>query len=42
MSRETVEVVRRWVGAYNRRDMEGLLELSASDREGSSLRDPIK
>ena len=28
MSQEHVEVVRRWLEAYNRRDIKGLLELS--------------
>ena len=37
MSRENVEVVRRWVEAYNQRDIEGLLELSHPDIEFRSV-----
>ena len=37
MSRENVEVVRQWMEAYNRRDIEGLLELSTADIEFRSV-----
>ena len=37
MSQENVEVVRGWIGAYNRRDIEGLLELSDPDIEFRSI-----
>ena len=37
MSQENVEVVRRWTEAYNRRDIEGLLELSDPDIEFRSI-----
>jgi ketosteroid isomerase-like protein len=33
MSRANVEVVRRWIDAYNRRDFDGLLELTDRDFE---------
>jgi len=37
MSQENVEVVRRWTEAYNRRDIDGLLELSDVDIEFRSI-----
>ena len=37
MSQENVQVVRRWVEAYNQRDIEGLLELIAPDIEFRSV-----
>jgi ketosteroid isomerase-like protein len=37
MSQENVEVVREWADAYNRRDIEGLLELSDPDIEFRSI-----
>jgi ketosteroid isomerase-like protein len=37
MSRENVEVVRRWFEAYNRRDIEALLEVSDPDIEFRSI-----
>ena len=37
MSRENVEVVRRWVEVYNRRDTDGLLELTDPDFEMKSV-----
>ena len=37
MSQENVEIARRWNAAYNRRDMEALLALTASDFEFRSI-----
>jgi ketosteroid isomerase-like protein len=37
MSRENVEAVRRWIEAYNRRDMEGLIEVIETDFEFRSV-----
>ena len=37
MSRENVEVVRRWIEAYNRRDIDGLIDLTAPDMEFRSI-----
>ena len=37
MSQENVEIVRRWNAAYNRRDMETLFALTASDFEFRSV-----
>ena len=37
MSRENVEVVRRWVEFYNQRDTDGLIGLTAPDYEMKSL-----
>jgi ketosteroid isomerase-like protein len=37
MSRENVEVVRRWIEAYNRRDMDGLIEVIETDFEFRSI-----
>ena len=37
MSRENVEAMRSWVEAYNRRDMDALVELSAQDFEFRSI-----
>lgn len=37
MSQETVEIARRWNKAYNRRDVETLLELSDPDIEMKSI-----
>jgi hypothetical protein len=37
MSQENVEVVRRWTEAHNRRDIDGLLELSDVDIEFRSI-----
>jgi ketosteroid isomerase-like protein len=37
MSAGNVEVVRRWIEAYNRRDIEGLLELSDPEIEFRSI-----
>ena len=37
MSKENVEVVRRWNAAYNRRDMKTLFALTASDFEFRSI-----
>ncbi len=37
MSQENVDVVRRWLEAYNRRDIEELLELSDPDIEFRSI-----
>lgn len=37
MSEVSVKVVRRWIEAYNRRDIEGLLELSDPDIEFRSI-----
>jgi ketosteroid isomerase-like protein len=37
MSQENVEVVRRWIDAYNQRDIEGLLDLSDPDIEFRSI-----
>ena len=31
MSEENVEIVRRWIDAYNQRDMDSLIEVDASD-----------
>jgi ketosteroid isomerase-like protein len=33
MSQQNVEIVRRWVDAYNRRDIDGLIEISDPDIE---------
>jgi ketosteroid isomerase-like protein len=37
VSQENVEVVRGWIEAYNRRDIEGLLDLSDPDIEFRSI-----
>ncbi len=37
MSEENVEVVRRWVEFYNRRDTDGLIELTSPDYEMKSV-----
>jgi hypothetical protein len=37
MSQEGLEVVRRWIEAYNRRDIDGLLGLSDVDIEFRSI-----
>ena len=37
MSRENVEIVQRWIDAYNRRDMEGLIEVIEPDFEFRSI-----
>ncbi len=37
MSQENVEVVRRWIEAYNRRDMEGLIGINETDFEFRSI-----
>ena len=37
MSQENVDVVWRWVETYNRRDIDGLLELSDEDIEFRSI-----
>jgi hypothetical protein len=37
MSEANVETLRRWVNAYNERDLHGLLELSDPDIEFRSL-----
>ena len=37
MSQENVEIARRWNAAYNRRDMEALFALTASDFEFRSI-----
>jgi hypothetical protein len=37
MSRENVEVVRRWIDAYNARDMEGILRAIEPDFEFRSI-----
>jgi ketosteroid isomerase-like protein len=37
MSQENVEIARRWNAAYNRRDMETLFALTASDFEFRSV-----
>ena len=37
MSQENVEVVRRWIDGYNRRDMDGLVELTSPDLEVRSV-----
>ena len=37
MSQENVEIVRRWIDGYNRRDMDGLVELTAPDVEVQSV-----
>ena len=37
MSRENVEVVRRWIETYNRRDIDGLIALSAPEIEFRSI-----
>jgi ketosteroid isomerase-like protein len=37
MSRENVEVVRRWIEFYNRRDTDGLMQLTTSDYEMKSV-----
>ena len=37
MSQENVEIVRRWIDAYNRRDIDGLLELSDVEIEFKSI-----
>jgi ketosteroid isomerase-like protein len=37
MSRENVEVVRRWIDFYNRRDTDGLIRLTASNYEMKSV-----
>src|SRR5207244_491320 len=42
MSQENVEIVRRWIEAYNRRDFEGLTELTEPDFEMKSLFVPIE
>ena len=42
MSQENVEVVRRWIEAYNRRVFEGLMELTEPDFEMKSLFVPIE
>ena len=41
MSRPNVEVVRRWIDAYNRRDIDGLLELSDAEIEFRSILAPM-
>ncbi len=37
MSQENVEVVRRWIEFYNRRDTDGLMQLTTSDYEMKSV-----
>jgi len=37
MSQENVEIVRRWIEAYNRRDMEGLTDVNTPDIEFRSI-----
>jgi ketosteroid isomerase-like protein len=37
MSQENVDVVRRWVEFYNRRDTDGLIQLNTSDYEMKSV-----
>ena len=37
MSPENVEVVRRWIEFYNRRDTDGLMQLTTSDYEMKSV-----
>ncbi|MEA2346786.1 MAG: hypothetical protein QOG62_573 [Thermoleophilaceae bacterium] len=37
MSQENVEIVRRWVEFYNRRDTDGLIELTTEDYEMKSV-----
>ena len=37
MSRENVEIARRWNAAYNRRDMDSLIELTDPDFEFRSI-----
>ena len=37
MSAKTVDVVRRWIEAYNRRDFPGLIELTDPDFEFRSI-----
>jgi ketosteroid isomerase-like protein len=37
MSQENVEIVQRWIEAYNRRDMDGLIQVSAPDIEFRSI-----
>jgi ketosteroid isomerase-like protein len=37
VSRENVEIVRRWVEFYNRRDTDGLISLTAPDYEMKSV-----
>jgi ketosteroid isomerase-like protein len=37
MSQENVEIVRRWIELFNRRDAEGLIELTEPDFEMKSL-----
>ena len=37
MSQKNLEVVRRWIETYNRRDIDGLLEISDDDIEFRSL-----
>ena len=37
MSQENVDVVRRWIDGYNRRDMDGLVELTSPDLEVQSV-----
>jgi len=37
MSEQNVEIVRRWVGFYNRRDTDGLIELTTPDYEMKSV-----
>ena len=37
MSRENVEVVRRWIESYNRRDIEGVIALSGPEIEFRSI-----
>jgi ketosteroid isomerase-like protein len=42
MSQVNVEVVRRWIEAFNRRDFEGLTELTEPDFELKSVFVPIE
>ena len=42
MSQANVEVVRRWIEAFNRRDFEGLTELTEPDFELKSVFVPIE
>jgi ketosteroid isomerase-like protein len=42
MSQENVEIARRWIEAWNRRDVEGLTELTEPDFELKSLFVPIE
>ncbi len=37
MSQQNLKIVRRWIDGYNRRDMDGLVELTSPDLEVQSV-----